>query len=55
MIHRIPRVQSGIDELQVPEVWQVLKLDPDLLYPYLQVKEASVFTGYFPFITGGRL
>ena len=31
-----------------PEVLQVLELAPDLVYPLLHVKEATVYTGYPP-------
>ena len=39
----------------VPEVWQVLEVDPVLLYPWLQVKDTLVSTGYLPLLTTALL
>ena len=29
----VPWLQVGINPLQLPEIWQVLELNPDILYP----------------------
>ena len=39
----------AISGLQVPESWQILKRDPVLMYPSLQVKKALVSGGYLPY------
>ena len=44
----------GVWIFQLPEVWHVLELDPDLEYPLLHEKEALVSRGYLPF-TGDLL
>ena len=46
-------LQWGVLWFQVPDDWQVLKLDPSNLYPELHVKEAVVPTGYSLFIDAG--
>ena len=51
----IPWLHVGDCWFQFPEVWQVLEVDPVLLYPWLHVKDTVVSTGYLLFVTGDLL
>ena len=49
-----PLLHFGLSCAQFPDVWQVVFSRPSLEYPLLQVKVASVSTGYLPlnFLSG---